>query len=141
MIPALITLLFVGGLVVIFFVLGRFIPLRNAKAELFGRLIVNLVMSALAFVTAALLVRPAATAAMGWAGRERFGLIHLVELPAAAQFVIAFLLMGKSGWVDSTSGFKFAGTTSPSRSCFFCMAARVFRRCRLLTFMRNSNES
>ncbi|MDQ3626150.1 MAG: sterol desaturase family protein [Verrucomicrobiota bacterium] len=96
MIPALITLLFVGGLVVIFFVLGRFMPLRSPKAELFGRLIVNLVMSALAFVTAALLVRPAATAAMGSAGRERFGLIHLVELPAVAQFVIAFLLMDLS---------------------------------------------
>jgi len=96
MIPALITLLSVGGLVVIFFVLGRFMPLRSPKAELFGRLIVNLVMSALAFVTAALLVRPAATAAMGWAGRERFGLIHIVELPAAAQFVIAFLLMDLS---------------------------------------------
>ncbi len=109
MIPALITLVFVGGLVGAFFALGWLIPLRSSKAELFGRLFVNLVMSVLAFGTAALLVRPAAAATMGWAGREQFGLIHLIPLPGWVQFVIAFLLMDLSfywwHWLNHRSGF------------------------------------
>lgn len=96
MIPALITLLLVGSLFAVFFVLERFFPLRARKAEVIARLFVNLCFSALAFVVAGLLVRPAAQSALHWAGARPFGFIHLVPLPAAAQFTLAFLLMDLS---------------------------------------------
>ena len=96
MIPALVTVVIVAGLFGIFFVVERFIPLRATKSELLARLIVNLCFSALAFGVAAAIVRPAAKSAMRWAGLEPFGLIHLVPLPTAGQFIVAFLLMDLS---------------------------------------------
>ena len=96
MIPALITVAVVAGLFGIFFIVERFVPLRATKSELLARLIVNLCFSALAFGVAAAIVRPAAQSAMRWAGLEQFGLIHIVPLPAAAQLVVAFLLMDLS---------------------------------------------
>ena len=96
MIPALVTLVIVAGLFGIFFVVERFVPLRATKSELLARLIVNLCFSALAFGVAAVIVRPAAQSAMRWAGLQPFGLIHIVPLPAAAQFIVAFLLMDLS---------------------------------------------
>ena len=96
MIPALVTLLLVGSLFGAFFVLERFVPLRARKAELIARLVVNLCFSALAFAVAAVIVRPAAQSALHWAGVQPFGLIHLVPIPAAAQFILAFLLMDLS---------------------------------------------
>ncbi len=96
MIPALVTLVIVAGLFGIFFVVERFVPLRATKSELLARLIVNLCFSALAFGVAAAIVRPAAQSAMRWAGLQPFGLIHVVPLPAAAQFIVAFLLMDLS---------------------------------------------
>jgi len=96
MIPALITLVVVASLFGLFFVVERFVPLRATKSELLARLIVNLCFSALAFGVAAAIVRPAAQSAMRWGGLEPFSLIHIVPLPAAAQFVVAFLLMDLS---------------------------------------------
>ena len=96
MIPALVTLVVVAGLFGLFFVVERFVPLRATKSELLARLIVNLCFSALAFGVAAAIVRPAAQSAMRWAGLQPFGLIHIVPLPAAAQFMVAFLLMDLS---------------------------------------------
>jgi sterol desaturase/sphingolipid hydroxylase (fatty acid hydroxylase superfamily) len=96
MIPALLTLVVVASLFGLFFVVERFVPLRATKSELLARLIVNLCFSALAFGVAAAIVRPAAQSAMRWGGLEPFSLIHIVPLPAAAQFVVAFLLMDLS---------------------------------------------
>ena len=96
MIPALLTLVVVASLFGLFFVVERFVPLRATKSELLARLIVNLCFSALAFGVAAAIVRPAAHSAMRWGGLEPFSLIHIVPLPAAAQFVVAFLLMDLS---------------------------------------------
>jgi len=96
MIPAFVTLAIIGGLVATFFVIERLAPLRTSKRELIGRLVINLSFSAIAFVVAALLVRPAAMSAMRWTGQQSFGLIQLVAMPAAAQFIIAFLLMDLS---------------------------------------------
>ncbi|MDQ3117145.1 MAG: sterol desaturase family protein [Verrucomicrobiota bacterium] len=109
MIPALITLLIVGSLFGTFFVVERFVPLRAHKAALIARLFVNLCFSALAFVVAGLLVRPAAQSALHWAGAQPFGLIHLIPLPGWVQFVSAFLLMDLSfywwHWLNHRSGF------------------------------------
>lgn len=96
MIPALVTLVIVAGLFGIFFVVERFVPLRTTKSALLARLIVNLCFSALAFGVAAAIVRPAAQAVMHWAGLQPFGLIHIVPLPAPAQYILAFLLMDLS---------------------------------------------
>lgn len=96
MIPALLTLVVIAGLFGIFFVVERFVPLRATKSELLARLLVNLCFSALAFGVAVAIVRPAAQATIHWAGLQPFGLIHIVPLPAAVQFVIAFLLMDLS---------------------------------------------
>jgi sterol desaturase/sphingolipid hydroxylase (fatty acid hydroxylase superfamily) len=81
------------ALFLLLFFLERLAPLRAARRPLFGRLMVNAGISIFALATAALIVRPAANAALGWAREEPFGLIHLVELPPAVEFVLAFLLM------------------------------------------------
>jgi sterol desaturase/sphingolipid hydroxylase (fatty acid hydroxylase superfamily) len=96
MIPSLVTLVVVAGLFGVIFIVERFVPLRATKSELLARLIVNLCFSALAFGVAAIIVRPGAQSAMRWASLEPFGLIHVVPLPAAGQFIVAFLLMDLS---------------------------------------------
>lgn len=58
-----------------------------------GRLLINVCISATAFVVAMLLVRPAALAAMQWASDQPFGVINLLPMPGAAQFALSFLLM------------------------------------------------
>ena len=47
----------------------------------------------MAFAAAALMVRPVAMAVLEWASETPFGALHLVPMPVAAQFVVAFLLM------------------------------------------------
>lgn len=80
-------------LVGLLFVIERFAALRRSRRPLLGRLLVNVSLSALAFAVAMVLVRPAALAVMQWAGDRPFGLIHIVPMPRAAQFAVAFLLM------------------------------------------------
>jgi sterol desaturase/sphingolipid hydroxylase (fatty acid hydroxylase superfamily) len=75
------------------FVVERFLPLRRGTRPLLGRLFVNFAISALAFATAVFLVRPAALSVLAWASERPFGLIHVMPMSAAVQFVIAFLLM------------------------------------------------
>jgi len=38
-------------------------------------------------------VRPSALATLNWSSQKSFGLLHLITLPAAASFVVAFLMM------------------------------------------------
>ena len=68
-------------------------PLRQANRPLRDRLIVNAVISALAFMAAMLLVRPIALTVLQRASGASFGLVHVVPLGPAAQFVLSFLLM------------------------------------------------
>jgi sterol desaturase/sphingolipid hydroxylase (fatty acid hydroxylase superfamily) len=58
--------------------------------------LLNLVVSALAFLIAGLLVRPTALAMLDWGSQTSFGLLHLLRLPPAASFLVAFLLMDLS---------------------------------------------
>ena len=74
-------------------VVERFLPLRLAARPLFGRLVVNAAISGLAFAAAMLLVRPAALSMLDWTSERPFGLVHVLPMPVAAQFIIAFLLM------------------------------------------------
>lgn len=86
----------VAGLFLLLFAIEKFFPLRESKARLLARLIVNASVSMLAFVVAAVAVRPAALHTLNWTSAESFGLMHLVPLAPWAQFVVAFLLLDLS---------------------------------------------
>jgi sterol desaturase/sphingolipid hydroxylase (fatty acid hydroxylase superfamily) len=75
------------------FVLERFFPLRESTRSLIVRLVVNLLISAVMFLTAATLVRPAIRWALRWSADRPFGLVHIVSLPVWAEFAVSFLLM------------------------------------------------
>jgi sterol desaturase/sphingolipid hydroxylase (fatty acid hydroxylase superfamily) len=90
------TPIIVGGLFIVLFVVEKLFPLRESKAGLLARLIVNGALSALAFMIAAVAVRPAALQTLAWTSTQPFGLMHLLALPAWAQFLVAFLLLDLS---------------------------------------------
>lgn len=83
----------VVAVLALLFVVERFTVLRALTRPLLPRLVVNAALSALGFAAAALFVRPAVAAAMRWTADAPFGVLHLVAMPVAAQFVAAFLLM------------------------------------------------
>ena len=82
-----------GALALLLFLLERFLPLRKNARSLLGRLIVNIAISALTFVAAVTLVRPAAQWALQWSATKPFGLVHLMPLPGPLEFAVSFLLM------------------------------------------------
>jgi sterol desaturase/sphingolipid hydroxylase (fatty acid hydroxylase superfamily) len=75
------------------FVVEQRQALRRHRRPLLGRLLVNAGISVTAFGAAGLLVRPTALAVMDWASDQPFGVVHLVPMSVAAQFVLSFLLM------------------------------------------------
>ncbi|MFN2507482.1 MAG: sterol desaturase family protein [Chthoniobacterales bacterium] len=81
------------ALLVFLFVLERLFPLRKSTRSLLARVMVNLAISALAFVAAVALVQPAVQWALRWSTEKPFGLIHLVALAEWTQFALGFLLM------------------------------------------------
>ena len=83
----------VGGLFLLLLVLERRRPLRSGLHSVIPEVLLNLLFSALAFATAAGVVRPAVTTSIHWAAREGFGLVHLVPLPAPLRGALAFLCM------------------------------------------------
>ena len=85
-----------AGVGLILFLLERFVPLRESKAQLMGRLLVNLAFSALALAAATLLVRPVVEASFARLADRPTGLMQWTSLPAPAQGVLAFLLMDLS---------------------------------------------
>src|SRR5216684_8307802 len=87
------TPLIVVAILALFFVLERFFPLRKSTRMLVGRLLVNFSISAVTFLVAAVLVRPAALATLHWANAKTFGVIHLLPLPPLFAFALSFLLM------------------------------------------------
>jgi sterol desaturase/sphingolipid hydroxylase (fatty acid hydroxylase superfamily) len=99
MLPGL-TIALVALLFGVLLAIERFAPLRCARygwgRGLLRRLVLNLVVSALAYGTALLVVRPATLAALGWSADARFGLAYLVRGPEWAAAGLAFLLMDLS---------------------------------------------
>jgi sterol desaturase/sphingolipid hydroxylase (fatty acid hydroxylase superfamily) len=85
--------LIVAAVFVLLFVLERLFPLRKSTRSLIERLFANLVISALMFVAAATLVRPAVHSALRWSTDKPFGLVHLVALPVWVELTLSFLLM------------------------------------------------
>lgn len=76
--------------------LERWMPLRRPRIAFFGRLVVNLVHTGLAFGVAALLVRPVAAAVFDWRRTEVTGLVGLLSLPPVVAGALAFFLMDVS---------------------------------------------
>src|SRR5436189_3509426 len=91
--PAILTLTVTATVFVALFLIERVLPLRNRCSSILPRVVLNLIISAAAFAIAAILVRPAATAAMSWAAQMPFGVVHLVAMPPALRFIASFLLM------------------------------------------------
>ena len=91
--PTLTVALILGGLFIALFIVEIIAPLRQARHPLAHRLLVNLSISALAFVTAAGLVKPAGMTTMHYVSEQRLGLLQWLELPAAVRLAIGFLLM------------------------------------------------
>ncbi len=91
--PAILTLTVTATVFVALFLIERVLPLRNRCSSILPRVVLNLIISAAAFAIAAILVRPAATAAMSWAAQKPFGVVHLVAMPPALRFIASFLLM------------------------------------------------
>jgi sterol desaturase/sphingolipid hydroxylase (fatty acid hydroxylase superfamily) len=81
-----------GSLFVLLLVAERVVRLRPPTRPLLARLVVNGIISLLAFSAATVLVRPAALAALLWTSDTPFGLVHVVR-STTAQFMVAFLLM------------------------------------------------
>src|SRR5688572_28784332 len=92
----LTTALILCGLFGILLALERWLPLRQATQPVGERLLVNLSISALAIGTAAALVQPAGATALEFVSKRGFGLLSWLEVPAAARFVIAFVLLDLS---------------------------------------------
>jgi sterol desaturase/sphingolipid hydroxylase (fatty acid hydroxylase superfamily) len=90
------TPLIVLGVFVLLFAVEKFFPLRESKAGLIARLIVNGSFSLAAFLVVATVVRPSALLTLHWASARPFGLLHIAPLPAWAQFVVGFLLLDLS---------------------------------------------
>jgi sterol desaturase/sphingolipid hydroxylase (fatty acid hydroxylase superfamily) len=75
------------------FVCEQLVPLRRGRRPLFARLVVNVCVSASAFATSLIVVRPAALAVLQRTSDRPFGLVHVLPMPAAARLVASFLLM------------------------------------------------
>lgn len=76
---------------VLFLVEQRF-PLRTAEKPLWARVRVNAFITVLALATAALTVGPTVEFLLEQSSEYSFGLLSLIDLPLAVEFVIAFLL-------------------------------------------------
>ncbi len=91
--PAILTFTVTATVFVALFLIERVLPLRKHCSSILPRAVLNLIISAAAFAVAAILVRPAATAAMSWATQKPFGVVRLVAMPPALRFIASFLLM------------------------------------------------
>lgn len=86
----------IAGWFLLLFFIERKIPLRERREPSPRRLVVNLVVSALAIGVAVAVVRPAANMAMETVEGSRFGLLQWFALPPAFAFVIGVLLLDAS---------------------------------------------
>lgn len=89
-------LLIVLAALAVLFLLEQLFPLRRRKRRLWPRLLVNGGLSLATYGVAAVLVRPAALAAAGWASAQPFGLLHLAALSRPAEFALGFILLDLS---------------------------------------------
>ena len=109
MTPGWLTTAFVlGGVFLVLFSLERWIPLRKPRHGLARRLLANLAISALALVTAAVLVDPAGIRALEFASDRGVGLLRWAGLSATAEFVIGFALLDLTFYYWHLANHKLA---------------------------------
>ncbi|HVS66125.1 MAG TPA: sterol desaturase family protein [Thermoanaerobaculia bacterium] len=87
LVPSVLALVYLA-----LFSVERLAPLRSAVRSLWPRVLVNLVVSALAFAAAAVTVRPAVSRVLGLAPEREIGLLTLFDWPVAIEFGLACLL-------------------------------------------------
>lgn len=92
----LVTAILLTGMFLLFLRLEGRTPLRSRTHALLPRLLLNLVVASLAFLTAALVIRPIVTSLLDRAGADSFGVLRIVPLSPVVQFAIGFLLMDLS---------------------------------------------
>ena len=90
----------IGGAAAAFFVLllileTRF-PLRQPKRSKVKRFVINVAVSGLALASGAFVVAPIALTLLARSSDVSFGLLQVVPLPPAAEFIVGFLLMDLS---------------------------------------------
>lgn len=86
----------VFGIFGLLFAVEKLFPLRESRAGLLARLVVNGVISGLAFLIAMLVVRPSAIHTLDWASEQPFGLLHVMALPHWVEVLVGFLLLDLS---------------------------------------------
>lgn len=74
------------------FLIERISPLRAAVRSLWPRVLVNVIVTALAFAAAAIAVRPAVLQVLSLSPERESGLLALFDLSVAVEFGVAFLL-------------------------------------------------
>jgi len=104
----LATVFVLGGVFLILFSLERWIPLRKPRHGLARRLLANLAISALALVTAALLVDPAGIRALEFASDRGVGLLRWAGLSAAAEIVFGLALLDLTFYYWHLANHKLA---------------------------------
>jgi sterol desaturase/sphingolipid hydroxylase (fatty acid hydroxylase superfamily) len=100
--------LLVAGMFAGLFAVEIFFTLRTAKSALFARLVVNLSISGLAYLTAMIVVRPSALHTLNWTEQNAFGLVQLVPAPDWAKFILGFLLLDLSFYYWHVLNHKIA---------------------------------
>jgi sterol desaturase/sphingolipid hydroxylase (fatty acid hydroxylase superfamily) len=103
-----LTAALLGAAYVLLFLFERALPLRRSKERLLPRLVVNVLISAAAFAAAAVLVQPAAAAALDFTERRSFGLLPLAGLGGALEAVAAFLLLDLSFYYWHVANHRIA---------------------------------
>jgi sterol desaturase/sphingolipid hydroxylase (fatty acid hydroxylase superfamily) len=87
----------IAGAFLVLLVVERVCPLRERTRSSVTRLIVNVGLSAFAYLIGAYLITPVSLGLAGWAARRPFGVIHLFPaLPGTGRALLGFLLMDLS---------------------------------------------
>ena len=94
--PSGFTFAALSGLFALLFILEQVFPLRARTARLWQRFILNLAISAVAFVTAAVLVKPLGGLLLRWSADKPIGVLHWVSLREPVAMAGGFLLMDLS---------------------------------------------
>ena len=83
--------------------------LRQGKRPKAERFLINVAVSGLALATGAYAVAPVALRLTSWTSENSFGLLRVVTLPFAAEFILGFLLMDLTFyyWHRANHAFPF----------------------------------
>jgi sterol desaturase/sphingolipid hydroxylase (fatty acid hydroxylase superfamily) len=89
--------------------LERRFSLRQAKRLKINRFLINVGVSSLALATGAYIVAPVALTLALWNSESSFGLLRVIPLPFAAEFILGFLLMDLTFyyWHRANHAFPF----------------------------------